>query len=66
MIADTVDTLAGAAAAAAVIVLAPEAASAVVVAGVGGAVAYAATEAVTALTHDGHWGDNIHKYGVLD
>jgi hypothetical protein len=65
VIADSAATLAGVGAAAGVIALAPEAAPAVAVAGVGAAVGYEATEAVTALTHDGHWGDNIHKYGVV-
>jgi hypothetical protein len=65
VVADSVDTLAGVGAAAGVIALAPEAAPAIVVAGAGMAVGYEATEAVTALTHDAHWGANIHQYGVV-
>jgi len=65
VVADSAATLTGVGAAAGIIALAPEAAPAVVVAGVGMAVGYEATEAVTALTHEAHWADNIHKYGLL-
>jgi uncharacterized protein YukE len=66
VVADSAATLAGVGATAGVIALAPEAAPVIAVAGVGVAVGYEATEAVTALTHEGHWGDNINKYGVAD
>jgi uncharacterized protein YukE len=65
-VADSTDTLAGVGATAGVVALAPEAAPAVAVAGAGVVVGYEATEAVTALTHDAHWGENIQKYGVVD
>ncbi|HEX5402299.1 MAG TPA: WXG100 family type VII secretion target [Pseudonocardiaceae bacterium] len=66
IVADSVDTLAGVGAAAGLVALAPEAAPAIVVAGAGAAVAFEATEGVTALTHDAHWGANIQQYGVVD
>ncbi|MGH3773595.1 MAG: WXG100 family type VII secretion target [Pseudonocardiaceae bacterium] len=66
VVADSAATLAGVGAAAGIIALAPEEASVVVVAGVGMGVGYEATEAVTALTHEAHWEDNIHKYGVVE
>jgi hypothetical protein len=65
-VAGSADTLAGVGAAAGLVALAPEAAPVILVAGAGAAVAYEATEAATALTHDGHWGANIHQYGVVD
>lgn len=65
-VADSADTLAGVGAAAGIVALAPEAAPVVLVAGVGAAGAYEATEMATALTHDAHWGANIHQYGVVD
>lgn len=66
VVADSAATLTGVGAAAGIIALAPEAAPAVLIAGVGVGVGYEATEAVTALTHEAHWADNYHKYGLVD
>jgi uncharacterized protein YukE len=66
IVADSADTLAGVGAAVGLVALAPEAAPAILVAGAGAAVAFEATEAATALTHDAHWGANIQQYGVVD
>ncbi len=68
VVADSADTLAGVGAAVGVVALgAAVAAEAPValVAGVGAIAGYEATEMATALTHDGHWGANIHQYGVV-
>jgi WXG100 family type VII secretion target len=68
VVADSADTLAGIGAAAgvmAIVATAPIDVPVIAVAGVGAIAGYEGTEAATALTHDGHWGANIHQYGVV-
>jgi hypothetical protein len=68
VVADSADTLAGVGAAAGVVTLAGifvADAPVIAVAGVGAVIGYEGTEMATALTHDGHWGANIHQHGVM-